>query len=480
MKKHHLRHTVSTSLTLGLILMLSCTNWVQAQSRLAQTQYTNPISNQIVRCYNQTNIISYLVSGNDHYFVLDDNSGTLIHQTIQKNYDVNDFVVYNDYVFFCGQNTLSSSAFVGFFDINDLFYNEGSFHITEGFLTSISSNSSSSGWFVLTNSDSVQNLTKLIAFKDSLGETTVVAIGSTKDDIACVIELKLLSGQQGWNYTTGTVSQSWASNERMERICLTDNYVVTGGYSMNDSRFICFRIFHRNSLFAADVIQDTVHYYSHNYYSTPTDVYSISYPIKEFAITDMDSDRIAVFSLWNYDISSSGADGHMLSVIDIRKTLTTLGCNQVYSVSMYYPSSYNRPIYDIRYNAQQAVLYFLFTTDSPIGQYSFLGQMPYPPVANQFVTSYFTDIVYSSLDSYDANSFLIFGQETAQPQVAYWFNESLGTSSNCAQSYTIPFYNHYRFSHKKDHLELVTYTGTAYCETTKSQKQTLNIDINCQ
>ena len=74
---------------------------------------------------------SWALMGSQNHFAITDIMGVIIDANVTEGYFVNDFEVIDGYVFFCGQNASMSSGFLGWFDIDDLFYGTGRVHIDE-------------------------------------------------------------------------------------------------------------------------------------------------------------------------------------------------------------------------------------------------------------------------------------------------------------------------------------------------------------
>lgn len=69
---------------------------------------------------------------------VDRNSMTVVSAEIPLFYAINDFVVYNDCVYFCGYDSIT--PIYGFFDINDVFFNNGVinyYRITQNTISSL-------------------------------------------------------------------------------------------------------------------------------------------------------------------------------------------------------------------------------------------------------------------------------------------------------------------------------------------------------
>ncbi len=132
---------------------------------------------------------------------------------INSSFSVSDFDVDGDSVFFCG-NITNGQVFLGFFDINDLFFGSGAYSAD---ITAIN-----------TLTGTVDSLSKMVTYKDSsfrqiaaigtssLGFPCIVHIYFTVPAINCIIDVKELPA---------------AYDENLLDINLTDNHIITAGFA---------------------------------------------------------------------------------------------------------------------------------------------------------------------------------------------------------------------------------------------------------
>lgn len=82
--------------------------------------------NMIRYCKNYDNYITYScgAAGTENHFAITDIQSIMIDAHIASGYYVQDFEILDNYVFFCGYNA-TGSGFLGWFDINDVFYDTG-------------------------------------------------------------------------------------------------------------------------------------------------------------------------------------------------------------------------------------------------------------------------------------------------------------------------------------------------------------------
>lgn len=128
-----------------------------------------------IRANSATEIVSTsysLVNGVEMFtFVKDTN--TMIYATVPYGYRINDFVVLDDCIFFCGINFLNNCGYIAIFDVNVSTMNIGGYRFL--------------------NIGETSELTKMVAYKvsDSLPRYGAMAIGKTNNIYfpTCVIDL---------------------------------------------------------------------------------------------------------------------------------------------------------------------------------------------------------------------------------------------------------------------------------------------------
>ena len=111
--------------------LLSCLAYGQGTGALYMNNFDGWQS--MIRYHKRaSNYITYswALMGSQNHFAITDIMGVIIDANVTEGYFVNDFEVFDGYVFFCGQNA-SMSGFLGWFDIDKLFYGTGRVHIDE-------------------------------------------------------------------------------------------------------------------------------------------------------------------------------------------------------------------------------------------------------------------------------------------------------------------------------------------------------------
>lgn len=231
----------------NFLFILSLTSNLFAQnSKVVQACYPDRSRDMIVKVYNYPQLISssYCPDFGNSYMCLKDNTN-MIKLKIIRDCKVNDFVIANDTVFFCGQST-SGKGVIGFFDINDYFYfNSGNYYIQESF-------SMMNGYYAA-------NLTKLVTYLDHHNSRHVFAIGYTSHDFyttdifGCIVDMMDAMG----GYTNYIAAYAYKKDSsQFQDVAISGSYVVTTGFEDNIWH-LNSRLFFKNSPFALSGVQNT-------------------------------------------------------------------------------------------------------------------------------------------------------------------------------------------------------------------------------
>ena len=181
---------------------------------------------------------------------------TMIDAFFPDNYDVLDMEILDDTVFFCGQYIPGGSGFIGWFDINDLFYSSGSIHIDNSLATL-----------------GLKDLRNIEVFRDQRGKAHVVGFG-----LHDVLPSKQYYAFEAVGYpvlgmcykTTDLFNDGDWSDIR--NVVVTDNYVVvmesdrTNPCLQHSGYCIKLKAFNKNDMFAAS-------YFTECYFQTITNSY---------------------------------------------------------------------------------------------------------------------------------------------------------------------------------------------------------------
>ena len=213
-------------------LCLLMTTALPAQnSIMTEQQMDFSVSASISKQYNGTNIVncSRGDNGSGSVFSFVD-SYQNVSRVFIPSVSVNNFVIDNDSLFFCGNMNNKQYGVAGCFDIDDFFFGSNNFTLIYR--------------IPYYSYDTTRNLTSLVSYVSQNGPRHIVAIEETEEigESPYLIDITLASD---------TMVKSWRADSTMERlydIAVTDNYVVTVGmnYDSIDPR-LSLRAFNRNN-----------------------------------------------------------------------------------------------------------------------------------------------------------------------------------------------------------------------------------------
>ncbi len=241
------------SLFTVLFIALTIGNAASAQSIMAHTLTTADVEHVIVKSYNYpVTITSCNFKNTDVPSSVFIYSGAN-HKSLQVRLDsfvVNDFAIDNDTVFFCGQSW-KGKGIIGFFNIQDLFFNSGSFRVQDEFDVYDG---------IITNRP-VEKLIKMVTYRMTGQKRHIVSIGYAQDvfqdgyHYSCIVDMYLDQRRpvSPWYYNSGTIHSS--DSNYFKDITLAGNYVVTAGFEID--QYISMRLFKANDLFSTTGPQNT-------------------------------------------------------------------------------------------------------------------------------------------------------------------------------------------------------------------------------
>lgn len=200
-----------------ILLAIVLTNTAYSQSPLVRSSLfsmTDVESNSksIVRSYKPAAMLiasSYSATNQASMFTFIKNSTPINYVPLPYGYTINDFVILDSCIYFCGKNSVNNCGYIGMFDIPNPYQIMGGYS--------------------LFNIDSASNLTKLVAFNEPLPSISVVAIGMPKNSsfTSCVVDLNNYSNSSnnGWKYSYGHIT-----GEEITDICdaSTDLLITVG------------------------------------------------------------------------------------------------------------------------------------------------------------------------------------------------------------------------------------------------------------
>lgn len=233
---------------LVFITTLVVSGWSYGQSvETRRFQLNDTIVRTIVRELEYPATIAYVETTTKHFFVYNDGSLTLTAVPINSKYSVNDFVIEDAFVYFCGTNYAGEGIF-GEFGWHDYFFGSHAYNITDQQMYS------------LTNS-LVTELNEMVAYGLN-NAIEMVAVGKTSAGMDCVVELQHTIS--GYNYRVGELDANSADN--ILDITLTSDRVVTAGFrTYGNHSFPCVRTYDKSDVFSATGPQSTSLGFYYNY-----------------------------------------------------------------------------------------------------------------------------------------------------------------------------------------------------------------------
>lgn len=227
-----------------------------------------------------------------------------------KGYLVFDFKVSTDSVFFCGTDSLNN-AIIGFFDIQDLFFNNGTFFIQNTFQT-----------YAQNETHKVERFTKLVTYRTPSNARHIVCIGYIDNTVSslnsgCIVDLyysenKTAEGRPVglWAYASGELYKT-QKNSLMD-IDIIDNWIITAGFE--NTNYITLRTYKSDNIFSLTGPQNS--YREFHIFQTST-----TYPKKwnpdELHLATINNDTIATAASWISNGNSGGIPTKMTRRINI-------------------------------------------------------------------------------------------------------------------------------------------------------------------
>lgn len=260
------------------LLLLVVAAGLQAQETLLGADFAEDITKTIVRERSDSESVSYVETTTHRYFALAQNP-SIISVEIDNTLMVNDFVIYEDVVYFCGSNTLSQ-AIIGWFEIQPFFDGTAPYYLYKNFLGPYS--------------PFVNDLYGIGVYKNN-ERIVIAAAGGGQNGRACILSLEGTAGTPGgWICKVGESSEI---TERMRKVCVTDSYVVTAGTIFNDCDGISLRVFDKSDMFALNGSQDRYHRYS-----TDDNIPFLDYPLTNDPSTSLGQPHLYPLRVRQYSV----------------------------------------------------------------------------------------------------------------------------------------------------------------------------------
>lgn len=452
------------SIVLCTLCHAHCQNNIPAYIYLRKDT-TGNVTNSIVRAYGNNSIL-YIEKGGKHYFsaaIYDPaNSNwnshiavSLKNVEINNSYTVNDFkIIDNSFVYYCGKYFDSSDykfkGFIGFFKISEFLSN----NIIN---MNIYKNFSLGGSYV-----GISNLSKLEVFYES-GKLHIVSIGSTSNhNKACILEIvSNLAGIAG-SYNVGVLENS---NETIDDIAVTDNYVVTVG-GMISSPDAAIHKFSRQNIFSDTVPYDTTYTYPTNEIDSNLHV---SEDLENFLITHVLDDIVAIASYWHISESADIGTNLQGTLLRIYNTATTSEPTMMTSMSINrIEYNGNWKLKELDYNETYETFTLLQNTEiSQTNLVSLISSINFS--GNPIVQSeYAPETELTSLDNGPNSDYnLISGHGKNAPTYFILLGDKINSNSSCATKLPEQISFKSIYNSKKTKINIPVYTNPITFSTEK-------------
>lgn len=235
------------------------------------------VTKHLVQSYNHPLTVHYYEDCRGGHFLLSDFNSTSICVNMDS-VSVNDFIIMSDSVFFCGIANNGLGA-VGFFDINDYFYNSHDFY----FYKNIN---------IASANKKAQSLNRIVAYHDSHNMPHIVSIGTTDNGEQCIVDNYIDYSFYVWYYLSGYIEPP--SQEILTDLAVTNSFVVTSGLTDLGGTGYSLRVHPRDYIFPSSGVQDYAYHFVN------------SRPIKGNVFVDeFQANRVGVMAMTK-NIDSSG------------------------------------------------------------------------------------------------------------------------------------------------------------------------------
>lgn len=294
---------MKNSFTFALIIIVCMINSAKAQSSvIAEAHPSNTPISSIVRAYSPSEIITYEYCQNNKSSFL---YASLPFGTLQKNpiplpLKINDFRVFGDHVFFCGEYTPlnQSTGFVGYFSLSDL----------------ISGSPVTYHYYPFPND--IKTFYRLVVYNDDNPLARLVAIGTNipatgqpQNDI--ILDCKDILGTPTFEMKNAIISTY--SPEELCDICYTGrNVIILSSYNdiTTHNSYLCLRRCDPNSPLNNSI--DTLHMFPEPRFVAWPELFAVALIDNDVAVSyrgeDLSSNhfyRLRVFDIGTSPIANT-------------------------------------------------------------------------------------------------------------------------------------------------------------------------------
>ena len=288
----------------------------QCQSEILYTNLSGNVEKTIVRDFNYPASISYVKTSTGGCFVYYDGvSYSPTKVEVIPLYEVNDFRIDDDTLYFCGSNTYGEGI-VGHFNVYDFFFGSHDYIVlSSSFITELGM---------------VGSFDKMGIYKYG-SSRKIAAIGRTQSGTCFVSEMIYNPIAVTCSYRIGALDP--LCQESFLDICVTSNYVVTAGFETSGAtEKVSIRIYEKNSMFSPSGPQP----YASEFTSVSS--YVAGFDDGQILISHLYGDFFSVASYWRRP-NSPVSNGTYLSIFNIASA-SDVSCSYSYyttcnSVSQY-------------------------------------------------------------------------------------------------------------------------------------------------
>lgn len=394
------------------IVLTSTAYSQQVRSSFFSLNQVEASGKNIIRSYMPTGmLITGSHSGNMAMFAFIKNSDVLNYTTLPSNYSINDFVVLDSCIYFCGKNTTKNCGYIGMFNVPTPYLGIGA--------------------YTFIDIDSSANLTKLVAYNGTISSTVgVAAIGTPKNTSfkSCVVDLNNYSGEnRRWKYQYAQVAK-----EEITDICdATPDFLVTIGKSNTTFmgslvlNHLCLRRYKKSSVLGSNIKDESQEY----------SLGTIPYNSDSFLIEPIGGDNIAVVGLRSliFEVVRT-ASPHTAIIMKIDVNTLVLNAQQTLSLD----GDEYRTLHELEYFPSENILGIALRKGDNNGEFLFADM-----TQTQTYTSsklWKDNYIFNSITRSNNNNFaLSCTQYITSSPCLYILQDNLNAfqSSNCSANATI-------------------------------------------
>lgn len=394
MEKHYNQNKSICNVIISiLILFFTNQSSIYCQSSKKAYDYVSTTASKaIIKEYNYPYTISYIETIDNKYFTYTDidNTHVITYKTVDNNYTINDFVIRNDSIFFCGQKT-SGKGIIGFFNIYDFFWGSGTYELYDDFYAQ----------------STITSFSKIVSYISTISPVHIICIGETEQGMSCITDMHYDISSTSWKYKSGDFIDD--ANESFKDITLTDKYVVTAGYLTDNPKHMTIRRFKREDILSTATLKDYV-----NVYNGPVSN-GLCCQHDNILLSTYNKDTVVTAHLWTISGSQNIVNGLYIAFHDL--TNITLPANMIKAIGTTESANLNNSeLNNMIIDRSSEYIYLLHRTERQANVCSMVDEIKTNlTTSNYMLVRYDTSINYSSIDFYNTTKYTINGFEMADP-----------------------------------------------------------------